>query len=594
MVFLEKYYTQEVFHLTAILFSFFLTYFRILGKDFFWVIDDLEGISRFSERWDDKEQKKIDSYDLNGKQKKFLEFIPELGFPGNVFRYIRLQIGKKFQVIGKNSKGHEIYGYVQSPIRHHIFSMSVQVLNLIMAYAFLKNIMPPYIAFGACLLYAVSPLTASSVAWISGYNYNFSMFFSLALLNTAMTLHIPEIKYILIAILSFLSTITIYTGAFTFLLLWFLGLKVEAVIAGLVGFSIIAWKGMEVKSVRVKAFHDQNMGNTTFFKPRKLIVMVKTLWYYMRTVWLPIKMGLYHVWGYFYEEPLERIDRMFWFGILTLGCFAGGFFYGPFPVKFAILWFFTYFILFSNFITAQQFLADRYVMVPSFGMCIIISYFLFDTPLFWIIFGLYMMRTIVHLPTYKNEVDFYISNFLNFRKSEVSLGNLGVAFINQGMHGAAVDTWMMATKINPYYDVPWYNLYSVFKGNGRLAEAKEFLKRCLDAKVVHFDKKWKEEMTQLDDMIEASKKGTTESFYYQAADHYKVGDTAKEHIALKTFMSSDTKGIIPEMIEQVKQRLAEIEGSTNILRHSEQEQKGKETAGSNSLNKGTELSPRPN
>lgn len=574
---------DSTIHLLIILSAFLLTYAIILGKTYFFCIDDLAGIADFSEKWNDKEQKKIDSYELNGKQWKYLEWNPTIGFPGNIYRFLRLNLGKKFQVIGKNSKGHDVYGFKQDPIRHHLINMTVQILNLVMAYTFLRNILPESIAFGACLLYAVHPLTTCSVAWISGYNYNFSMFFSLALLNVALTFHCPELQYFFVAILSFLSTITIYTGGMTFILLWFLGLKIEAIIAGIVALSILLIKGKETKDFRIKAFKEQNMVATTFLNWRKPIVMLKTLWYYMRQVFLPLQLGLYHPWGYFYEETIERIDKMFWFGLATLLCFMLCIFSGILPLAFGAVWFLAYLFIFSNFITAQQFIADRYAMVPSFGICIILSYFLHGTPLFWVIVGLYAMRTYLHLPTYKNEIDFYASNFLNFRKSEVSLGNLGVGFINQGMHGAAVDTWMLATKLNPLYDVPWYNLYSVFKGNGRLGEARDFLRKCLDAKIVHFDKKWGEELKSLDEQIAMINNPVkkTELFYHEAADHYKVGDVSKEYQALKNFMTGDTAGLIPEMITQVKQRIAEIESSNILSNHPVSGQTGPQITGVN-------------
>ena len=589
--------SETSIHLILILSAFLLTYARILGKDFYWVIDDLAGLADFSEKWNDKEQKKIDSYELNGKQWKYLQFNPTIGFPGNIYRWLRLNLGKKFQVIGKNTKGHDVYGFVQSPIRHHIISMTVQILNLIMAYIFLRNILPESIAFGAVLLYAVHPITTCSVAWISGYNYNFSMFFSLALLNVALTYQVPELRYLVVALLSACATLTIYTGGLTCVLLWFLGLKIEAVIAGIVALAILFIKGKETKDFRIKAFKEQNMGTTTFLNWRKPIVMLKTLWYYMRQVFLPLKLGLYHPWGYFYEETIERVDRMAWMGILTLGAFLCACFSGILAIQFGALWFLTYFIMFSNFITAQQFITDRYVMIPSFGICIILSWFLYGTPLFWVLVGLYAMRTFLHLPTYKNEVDYYSSNFLNFRKSEVALGNLGVAFINQGMHGAAVDTWMLATKINPHYDVPWYNLYSVFKGNGRLSEARDFLRKCMDAKIVHFDKKWGEELKQLDDQITSvnSPVRKTELFYHEATDHYKAGDTAKEMQALKNFMLGDTAGLIPEMITQVKARLVELESANNIQLHNPvSEPPRPEITGLNPVNQGTGLPPVSN
>jgi hypothetical protein len=407
--------------------------------------------------------------------------------------------------------------------------------------------------------------------------------FSLALINSCVFFPDIFIKIYVISLLSFLSSITLYTGCFTWIILLFLGFKAEAFAAAIVGLAIFYWKGKETKDYRTKAFKEQNMASTTSWNWRKPIVMVKTLWYYMRVIFLPIKMGLYHVWGYFYEQSVERIDGMFWYGIAASMCIAFSFCIGDMAIRFGILWFFSFFFIFSNFITAQQFVADRYVVIPIFGVCVILSKLLFGTPFFWILFGLYVMRTFLHTFTFKNEIDFYVSNFLNFRKSEVSLGNLGVEFMNQGMAGAAVDTWQVASKINPHYDVALYNLYSVFKGNGRLSDAKDYLERCLNAKVVHFEKRWREELEQLNVAIEHSKTPmkSTELFYHDAGEHFKKNDTAREHECLKKFLSSDTTGLIPEMISQVKQRLAEIESAQNQLLHPMQEQTGQEAPRSN-------------
>lgn len=583
-------------HLSLILGLFFITYVRLLGKDYFWVIDDLEGIAKFSESWNEKEQKKIDSYDLNGKQRKFLQFIPELGFPGNVLRFLRLQIGKQHRVIGKNSKGHDVWGYVQSPRRHHILSMIVQSINLVLGYTFLSHTIDPTVAFGACLLFAVHPLTTQGVGWISGINYTLSMMVSLILINLCLFVPISEYKLLGVVILSFIASFILYISCFSWIILLFIGFKWEALVSAIVGLTIFYIKGKETKDVRFKAFKEQNMQITTLFNYRKPIVMFKTLWYYMRSVFIPIKMGLYHIWGYFYEEPIERVNKMFWMGVITLTAFVVGFIYGNFSIKLGIVWFFTYFILFSNFITAQQFVADRYVMISSFGICIILSTLLYGTLLFWVLLGFYAMRTFLHLPTFKNEIDFYASNFLNFRKSEVSLGNLGVALVNQGMHGAAIDTWMTATKLNPLYDVPWYNLYSVFKGSGRLQEARDFLKKCLDSKVVHFEKRWKEEFEQIETALENQKNPVlpVETLYHEAADHFVKKDTVKELECLKKFIESDLTGIIPEMVVQVKQRITEIESDNLQLHNSMSKPTGQETVGINTVNSDTGLSTRSN
>lgn len=81
------------------------------------------------------------------------------------------------------------------------------------------------------------------------------------------------------------------------------------------------------------------------------------------------------------------------------------------------------------------------------------------------------------------------------------MGNLGVAYLNHGMANKALDTWQEASRQNKFYDVPWYNLYSLCKQNGDIQGARRFLKMCLDAKTVHFPDQWKREMAELDNLI---------------------------------------------------------------------------------------------
>ena len=588
---------MTIIHLVIILSAFLITFFRILGKDYFWVIDDLDGVASYSDKWNEKEQKVIDTREINGKQLKSLSFMKELGFPGSILKWFRLNFGNTYKVIGKNSKGHDVWGNVQSPVKHHILSMLVQALNLILGYYFLTPLIGADLAFASCLLFSVHPLTTQTVVWISGINYSLSLLFSLVMFNIVLYCKIPELLLPLVLASSVISTFTLYVGGLSWVILLFLGYKIPALVAGVVGLGIIYFKGRETKALRIEEFKKQNMVGSTFFNIRKPIVMMKTLWYYMRLVFLPLRMGLYHVWGYFYEEPIERIDKMFWLGVLTLTTFVVGFYYGSVAIKLGIIWYLTYFIIFSNLITAQQFVTDRYVTIPAFGICMILASLLYGTPFFGVLLGCYIMRTYVHLPTFKNEVDFYSSNFVNFRKSEVSLGNLGVAFINQGMAGAAIDTWSLATKINPHYDVPWYNLYSVFKGNGRFEEARDFLKRCLDAKVVHFDKKWKEEFDQIEKIISIQKTTNPNGVdqYNKAAEHYSKKETDLELQCLRNFMAGDTSGLIPEMISQVKARLAELESSNPVqLYNPVQEPKRPEASGLDPIDPVTGVPSIPN
>jgi hypothetical protein len=225
----------------------------------------------------------------------------------------------------------------------------------------------------------------------------------------------------------------------------------------------------------------------------------------------PKRLGLFHIWGYHFEEPIEHIDSEFWFGLWSLILYGITIWFSPWPIKFGLIWAFVYLLTFSNFITAQQFVSERYAFISTFGFSIVIAYLFQDYPIIIsFLVGVAIMRIWVHLPTFRNEVRFYESNWFNFPGSEVAMGNLGVAYLNHGLPNKALDTWQEASRQNKFYDVPWYNLYSLCRQNGDIQGARRFLAMCLEAKIVHFPEQWKKELQEIENSI--SKMGSIQDF----------------------------------------------------------------------------------
>ena len=512
-------------HLILLTILFIVTWYTSLKGGF--VSDDIEGVAQFSDRFIPEQklptgqvipEEKVDFYQF--EDKRVLRFSPKkvgekdgnnlyrcgnrqlnpyLGFPACFMRWSRTNIGAKFVSLGKNKNGIEVFGYIQDTLRHHLFSLAIHLANVILCYFFLTRLFGSTLGFMASALFCVYPLGCQTVAWISGINYSFSLLGALATFNIAQTVHNPYI-FIPVAILtSFLSTLTLLTGIWNWVILLILGRPELALISFLAGVFSFWNQGKEVIMIRRKAFKDQHLGQSTFFYVRKLIVMIKTLWYYVVMIPLPKRLGLFHTWGYFYDEPMERTDKMFWKGFLSLIAIIAGIILCPFPIKFGLIWIMVYLLIFSNFITAQQFVADRYAFIPCLGWCVILAYLLQSQPiLFTFLLGFYAMRTIMHIPTFRNDTMFYQSNIWNFPDSEVALGNLGVTYMHSGLTGMAIDTWILATRVNPKYDVPWYNLYSAFRANGVFSQAKAYLDECLKSKVIHFPDLWGQELKQVE------------------------------------------------------------------------------------------------
>lgn len=520
------------YHLLTIFIIFFITWRKSLYGG--WCIDDDEGIAKFSERWQPEArdpsgkivetERVIDSYSDDNGNHKFLSLNKSLGFPGCFMRWHRLHIGKKFQIIGRNSKGHDIYGYVQSPFKHHVWSFIVFSGCLLLCYRLLSILFTPEIAFAGTLLFSIHPIISQCIAWISGINYLYSFFFILLNCNILNTDMGPYITIPATVICTALAGMTLLPGCFTFAILLIMGFKWAAFASAIVGLLVIMRDGLFAVNFRRNEFKRQNMTNSIYPNLRKPIVMFKTLFYYTRLIVYPRSLGLYHTFGYHYHRKDEEPDRMALGGFLVFLLSVFAFFTGSFIIKFSIIWFYSFFFIFSNFITANQFVVDRYVFIPSFGYAIIFSAIVYPIqPLFWFLIGFYAMRSIMHVWTYKDQVSFYTSNILNFPESEVAYGNLGVAYQGRGKSGTAFDLWQEATRINPHYDVPWYNMHSLVKSAGDLEKSYEYLKNCMNAKVVHFNETWKREMDSLE--AEIKKKKTFDLLNKEMSDAINSNNT---------------------------------------------------------------------
>ena len=126
-----------------------------------------------------------------------------------------------------------------------------------------------------------------------------------------------------------------------------------------------------------------------------------------------------------------------------------------------------------------------------------------------------MCRTLCHLPTYDNELRFYLSNTWNFPKSEVAYGNLGVTYSMVGLGGASSDMWRISSSLNPEYDVPHYNLFSKMRSEAHmmmqngdyenglrtLSNSLPFIEKTLQCKVLHFPDQWKKECEELKSIV---------------------------------------------------------------------------------------------
>lgn len=426
--------------------------------------------------------------------------------------------------------------HLPSPQAHHRLNLWFHSAVLGLLYLWLRQVLPQPVALLTTILWAVHPLGGQTVAWISGIGYVASTAFMLLGLNVVwmagsqswLATPLGALgSFVLFGFCQWMAVECQFATAGVVLLLLLLNQWPFAILAGIIAIYGSLNTLREAITLRKAVFKEQQMATSTRFHFKKIIVVLKTLAYSLKLAVFPKRLGLYHTFCYHYELPYVETED--WSAVAGIGCligFSAGIAFGPLPLQLACLWFLAFHLPFFNWITANQFVVDRYTWMPSLGMCLLAAWLL-PEPIYWLVVGVALMRTWTHVPTFENEEKFYLSNLWNFPTSEVAWGNLGVAYQNQGLIGSAIDAWYRGTKLNPEYDVSWYNLHSIFKSRGPanpnyapvlineipkdlLARAYQqdpqrshfhlsayFLQRALQARTCHFPDPWKKEEEEL-------------------------------------------------------------------------------------------------
>ena len=457
---------------------------------------------------------------------------------GNLWKFLRFQ-ATKIPHPDRDWATKKFPPYICSPRAHHRLNLWFFCGAIGMLYGFLARLFGSDIAFLTCLLFTVHPFGTQVVAWISGISYVAGAFLMLTAVNLAylvtdagwLTTPMGVLGALtLYGVIHWLAIEVMFAMLPMCVLLWWLGLTPFAWVA--FGFAI--YSGLlafrEAVVLRAATFKEQNMPQTLRVHWRKGIVALKCLGYYtLFTLW-PKRIGIYHTYTYHYELPYaEAEDTYTWWGLAILVAIGVGWWFGTPLIRFALLWYVAFLVLFLNWITANQFLTERYAWMPTVGVCLLLAAFA-PSWLFWALVGLALMRTWSHLPTYYNETQFYLSNVWNFPNSEVAMGNLGVTYANRGLIGHALETWLLGLSVNANYDVCWYNVGAALRARGplnfnylplltthipgeviqaavkepvkaHLALARYCIHRAATSKLSHFRVRWEGEIKELDGLL---------------------------------------------------------------------------------------------
>ena len=496
-----------------ILFTLWLTYSYVIARGGF-VSDDLQGI----EQYDGTLMYPRDDGKLDDKGKVIKE--RKICY-GTLSKWVRNKL------CGGNFPSRHYYkkqdGTNGDPIpcgkvhrRHHVLSLVFQSLACVLLYQFLITVTTPTVALLTVLLFVVHPTCLQAVAWPSAIGYILSLICICASLLISQWTMVQSNQWLFVFGLFWLAFFQVW-GVYaqgiplaTCSIMLLLGHWQLAIFSGFMALvPTIINLGGYVK-YRKEEFKKQAMEQSTSFNWRKPIVVFKTLAYYFYLAFWPARLGLYHTWGFHYDKAIERLDWRAAAGFLLFVSSIFLFYFSGNEVRLGIIWFYAFLFLFLNWITAQQWVTERYLYIPVIGLCLIFSIYA-TLPIYCLIFGAMWVRTLCHVGTYDNELRFYLSNAWNFQKSEVAHGNLGVAYASIGLAGAANDSWVIAGALNKDYDVPFYNIFSATKskalmmiqhgayeqGLQTMASAIPMVQKVLSCKILHFKETWQKECDEL-------------------------------------------------------------------------------------------------
>lgn len=248
-----------------------------------------------------------------------------------------------------------------NPKREHAISLIIHTINSVLVYlAFGAN----NISFWAAILWTLNPANNQCAIWLSGKPYAVSVMF--ILLGVWLKPFIP------------LYFFTYYWGAnalvFPFV---FINQHPHWLVLMFPLYFLIRRKILsDIKTYKM----DSSTKRMSSITPEKFALAVKTFSYYLIVTLFPIRLGMYHEFGYIYGltkedcKSVSKLDAHFWLGLVL--CFVYAYLMitnWNNGIGLGLWWWCVFISMWCNIITIQQFIAERYIYAASLGLMYALS-----------------------------------------------------------------------------------------------------------------------------------------------------------------------------------------------------------------------------
>ena len=362
----------------------------------------------------------------------------------------------------------------------------IKVTNLPLAHAFSILVHSAvccliYLVFGknnisllTAILFAINPINNQCSIWLSGRAYAIST----ALLLMGMVIPITLPLFYGLANWWTINTLLAPLLFLKFKPHWF-GLLLP------LGFLLVSNKIKECRTAGVNRYKGATdvMAEISL---RKLVIVFKTLGYYIWLCLFPMKVGMCHsylsTFGLTKPETDKwfKVDAYFFLGVsVTLLVIANFFIKFPIPL-FGLFWFVLFSLQWLNLIVISHLISERYVYLANIGLMYVLSSLIINTPLMWVFLTFYAVRLYYFIPAYKDLVSYWKSNTENFPDVAMGWNQVGLAQLQFGNTGSAMDSWIRGVQERPCDFRLNYNTANLLLGSGMTKDAVRFIKTAED------------------------------------------------------------------------------------------------------------------
>jgi hypothetical protein len=284
--------------------------------------------------------------------------------------------------------------YLQrTPAWHRVLAIGCHLMNTWLVYLILGG--------KAALLFAVFPVSVNNVAWITGSYYSCTTMLTLIafyfLTHLTWWIGIPAAAVVYAVALN----TTICTIAFPFVFMFGnpIGLALLAPLAGF--FMGKRWNsGVAIREGKF----DCPRVEPDKYSWGRFAFSIKLLALYLYTALAPLKLLFFRSFGSRYRvNKAERDDcnayNWWFFGSVALisAWIVTGFVTGK---LFWAMWFLVLLAPFCQIKMLGQVFAERYIYPAAIGLCAVLAQL--PEPAYWMLVGLYVMRTHMFIPAWEN------------------------------------------------------------------------------------------------------------------------------------------------------------------------------------------------